>query len=142
MSQYLYFFARHDKEFILIADYSRNTQVYSEVDAPYEKIKKIDTAELRAIAERLRAGKNFAKSQIEATNRKLELLISSANNSLEEKLNVISSELEVIEEYKGDIRALDRYAIELDFIADMTYNNDIFAGIEIGEPTEQDIVED
>lgn len=59
MSQYLYFFARHDKEFILIADYSRSTQVYSEVNAPYEKIRKIDETELRTVAERLRAGKNL-----------------------------------------------------------------------------------
>ena len=74
MSQYLYFFARHDKEFILIADYSRSTQVYSEVNAPYEKIRKIDETELRSVAERLRAGKNFAKSQIEALNRCQNLL--------------------------------------------------------------------
>lgn len=141
MSQYLYFFARHDKEFVLIADYSRSTQVYSEVNAPYEKIRKIDETELRSVAERLRAGKNFAKSQIETLNRELEL-ISSANNSLEEKLDAISSRLKLIEEYKGDIQALDRYAIELDLIADMTYNNDIFAGVEIVDPTEQDIVED
>lgn len=134
MSQYLYFFARHDKEFILIADYSRNTQVYSEVNAPYEKI---DETELRVIAERLRVGKNFAKSQIEATNHKLEF-ISNANNSLEEKLDAINSELEIIEE---DIQALDRYATEIDFIANMACDNDIFVGFEIGEPTEKDIVD-
>ena len=137
MSQYLYFFARHDKEFILIADYS---QIYSEVNAPYEKIRKIDETELRSVAERLRAGKNFAKSQIEALNRKLEL-ISSANNSLEEKLDVINSELEIIEEYEDDIQTLDRYAIELDFIANMACENDIFVGFEISCPTEKDIVD-
>ena len=140
MSQYLNFFARHDKELTPIADYSRSTKVYSEVNAPYEKIRAIDETELRTIAERLRAGKNFAKTQIEAINRKLEL-ISSANNSLEEKLDAINSELEVIEEYEDDIQALDRYATELDFIANMTYDNDIFVGIEIGDPTEKDIID-
>ena len=140
MSQYLYFFARHDKELVPIADYSRSTKVYSEINAPYEKIRAIDETELRTIAERLRAGKNFAKTQIEAINRKLEL-ISSANNSLEEKLDAINSELEVIEEYEDDIQALDRYATELDFIANMTYDNDIFVGIEIGDPTEKDIID-
>lgn len=140
MSQYLYFFARHDKEFVLIADYSRSTQVYSEVNAPYEKIRKIDETELRTVAERLRAGKKFAKSQIEATNRKLEL-ISSANNSLEEKSDAINFGLEVIEEYKEDIQTLERFAIELDFIANIACDNDIFVGFEIGEPTEKDIVD-
>lgn len=140
MSQYLNFFARHDKEFVPIADYSRSTNVYSEVNAPYEKIRAIDETELRTIAERLRAGKIFAKTQIEAINRKLEL-ISSANNSLEEKLDAINSELEVIEEYEDDIQALDRYATELDFIANMTYDNDIFVGIEIGGPTKKDIID-
>lgn len=140
MSQYLNFFARHDKEFVPIADYSRSTNVYSEVNAPYEKIRAIDETELRTIAERLRAGKIFAKTQIEAINRKLKL-ISSANNSLEEKLDAIDSELEVIEEYEDDIQALDRYATELDFIANMACDNDIFVGFEIGEPTKKDIVD-
>ena len=140
MSQYLNFFARHNKEFVPIADYSRSTNVYSEVNAPYEKIRAIDETELRTIAERLRAGKIFAKTQIEAINRKLEL-ISSANNSLEEKLDAINSELEIIEEYEDDIQALDRYATELNFIANMTYDNDIFVGIEINDPTEKDIID-
>ena len=140
MSQYLYFFARHNKELIPIADYSRSTKVYSEVNAPYEKIRAIDETELRTIAERLRAGKIFAKTQIEAINRKLEL-ISSANNSLEEKLDVINSELEIIEDYEDDIQALDRYAVELDFIANMAYDNDIFVGVEISDPTEKDIID-
>ena len=139
MSQYLHFFARHDKEFVPIADYSRSTQVYGEVNAPYEKIRAVDETELRAIAERLRAGKIFAKTQIEAINRKLEL-ISSANNSLEEKLDAINSELEVIEEYEDDIQALDRYAAELNFIANMACDNDIFVGFEISDPTTKDIV--
>lgn len=139
MSQYLNFFARHDKDIVPIADYSRSTKVYSEVNAPYEKIRAIDETELRTIAERLRAGKNFAKTQIEAINRKLEL-ISSANNSLEEKLDAINSELEVIEEYEDDIQALDRYATELDFIANMAYDNNIFVGFEISDPTEKDII--
>lgn len=139
MSQYLHFFARHDKELVPIADYSRSTKVYSEVNAPYEKIRAIDETELRAIAERLRAGKIFAKTQIEAINRKLEL-ISSANNSLEEKLDAINSELEVIEEYEDDIQALDRYAAELNFIANMACDNDIFVGFEISDPTTKDIV--
>lgn len=140
MSQYLNFFARHNKELVPIAEYSRSTKVYNEVNAPYEKIRAIDETELRTIAERLRAGKIFAKTQIEAINRKLEL-ISSANNSLEEKLDAINSELEIIEEYEDDIQALDRYATELDFIANMTYDNDIFVGIEIGDPTEKDIID-
>jgi len=139
MSQYLHFFARHDKELVPIADYSRSTQVYSEVNALYKKIRAIDETELRAIAERLRAGKIFAKTQIEAINRKLEL-ISSANNSLEEKLDAINSELEVIEEYEDDIQTLDRYAAELNFIANMACDNDIFVGFEISDPTTKDIV--
>lgn len=140
MSQYLYFFARHEKEFAPIADYSRSTKVYGEVNAPYEKIRKIDETELRTIAERLRFGKNFAKTQIEAVNRRLEL-ISNANNPLEEKLDAIDFGLEVIEEYEDDIQTLDRYAVELDFIANMTYDNDIFVGVEISDPTEKDIID-
>lgn len=140
MSQYLNFFARHGEEFIPIADYSRNTVVYNEVVAPYGKVKKFSDHDLEEICNRLRAGKNFAKTQIENINYKLELIFS-ANNSLEDKLSMASEELELIESYENDIRDCDRYITELSFIANMTYDNDIFAGIEVGEPTEQDIVE-
>ena len=95
---------------------------------------------MRSVGERLRAGKIFAKTQIEAANRRLEL-ISNANNPLEEKLDAIDFGLEVIEEYEDDIQTLDRYAVELDFIANMACDNDIFVGFEISCPTEKDIVD-
>ena len=53
---------------------------------------------------------------------------------------MINPELELIDEYKEDIQTLDRYAHELDFIAEMTYDNKVFAGVEISEPTEEDII--
>lgn len=140
MSQYLNFFARHDKEFVPIADYSRNTVIYDEVVAPYEKLKKFNEQELDAIIDRLQAGKEFAEAQIENINHKLELIFS-ANNSLEDKLDAAGEELEFIESYESDIRDYDRYIKEIRFIANMALDNEIFAGIEVGEPTEQDIVE-
>ena len=140
MSQYLNFFARHDKEFVPIADYSRNTVIYDEVVAPYEKLKKFNEQELDAITDRLQAGKEFAEAQIENINHKLELIFS-ANNSLEDKLDAAGEELEFIESYESDIRDYDRYIKEIRFIANMALDNEIFAGIEVGEPTEQDIVE-
>ncbi len=141
MSQYLNFFARHDKEFVPIADYSRNTVIYDEVVAPYGKLKKFNDHDLETISNRLRADKKFAKAQIENINYKLELIFS-ANNSLEDKLSMASEELELIESYENDIRDCDRYITELSFMANMTDDNEIFAGIEVGEPTEQDIVEE
>ena len=54
---------------------------------------------------------------------------------------MINSELEIIEEYEDDIQTLDRYAIELDFIANMACDNDIFVGFEISCPIEKDIVD-
>lgn len=140
MSQYLNFFIRHDKEFIPIAGYSRNTVIYDEVVAPYGKIKRFGDHDLEIISNRLRADRKFAKAQIENINYKLELIFS-ANNSLEDKLSMASEELELIESYENDIRDCDRYITELSFMANMTDDNEIFAGIEVGEPTEQDIVE-
>lgn len=140
MSQYLNFFARHDKEFVPIADYSRNTVIYDEVVAPYGKLKKFNDHDLETISNRLRADKKFAEAQIENINYKMELIFS-ANNSLEDKLNMANEELELIESYKNDIRDCDRYVTELSFIANMTTDNEIFVGIEVGEPTERDIIE-
>lgn len=140
MSQYLNFFAKsvHGKEFIPIADYSRNTKVYQETEAPYEKIRVFKEQELRDIAERLRAGKIFANSQINSFNRRIDL-ITQMDNPLDEKLEAINEYLGYIDEYKDEIDALDRWATEIDFIANMTDYCDIYAGFEVGEPTNENI---
>lgn len=140
MSQYLDFFVRHDNgNFVPIASYSRGTKVYEEVNVPYGRICKLNKQELNDVAVRLRAGKNFAKSQIKAIDIRLDLLIK-ANNSLEEKDSVMSEYLNLREEYEEEIQTLERFAIEIDFIAEMTYDdNEIYAGIEVCNPTEQDI---
>lgn len=142
MSQYLNFFVYHDKTFVPIADYSRSTKVYEEVQAPYEKIREIKRNELEAVSARLRAGKDFANSQIKEFKKKINI-ISMANNPLEEKLEAINQVFEDIGWYEDEIKTLERYAVEMNFIANMTYNDDkIFAGVEISDPTEQDIVGD
>ena len=139
MSQYLNFYVRHDKEFVPIADYSRSTKIYQAIQAPYEQIRLITIQELEVVAEKMRTAKNSVKTQIEDINRKIDF-ISKTNNSLDEKLDAIESYLKIIEEYKEDIEILDKYAIELEFIADMGYENQIFVGVEIGSPTVNDII--
>lgn len=141
MSQYLNIYARFklDGQFVPIADYSRSTKVYEEVDAPYEKLMLWSREEIEATAERVRAGKIFANSQITNLNRKIEL-ISQMNNPLDDKLEAIHELMTYIEEYQDEISALDRWSIELDFIANMTFYAEIYAGIEISDPTEQDVI--
>ena len=138
MSQYVNFFARHDKEFVPIASYSRSTEAYKAVNAPYESLREIKEDELREIAERLRIAKNFAKTQIDRENRKIKLIFS-ANNSLDDKLDAVEKIQETIKEYEEESSALAAFATEFIFMANMTYDNTIYVGIEIDEPTEEDI---
>ena len=139
MSQYLNFFIKKDK-FILIAEYSRSTQIYQEVKAPYEKIKKFSEQNLREIADRLRAGKKFDKTQIDLCKEKINI-VGQMPDPIEDKLEIIQNYFNYIEEYEEDIAYLDKYANEIDFIANMTDYCDIYAGIEISDPTEKDIID-
>ncbi len=140
MSQYLNFFIRRNDSFIFIADYSRSTKVYEETHAPYGKIRKFDTQELRDIAARLQEDIAFYEKQNDYAHQKLEAILR-ANNSIEEKLDIIDSVYDYIEENDNEIKIIGRYAAEINFTANISEECPIYAGIEINDPTEKDIVD-
>lgn len=146
MNQYLNFYVRHKSgQFVPIADYTPGTRVYQEMasQVPYGKLKLLKREEIREIAVRIRAGKEFSISQIDECNKKIEL-IAKMNNSLEEKLVAIDELEENISEYEEELLEFEAFATELFFIANMTYNDiKIYAGIKVPyEPIDEDVVSD
>lgn len=142
MSQYVNFFIRHDNILLPLADYSRSTSLYHIMnDAPYEKLREYSFEELQLKVNELNASKTAYRKQIDYYNNHIDL-ICEMDNSIEDKLETIISIDATIEEIQQEIDAIDRQAIELDFIANLIYQGYfIYAGIEVGEPTLQDIVE-
>lgn len=142
MSQYVNFFIRHDNILLPLADYSRSTSLYHIMnDAPYEKLREYSYEELQLKVNELNTSKTAYLKQIDCYNNHI-TLICEMDNSIEDKLDMITSVDETIKDIQQEIDAIDRQAIELDFIANLIYQGYfIYAGIEVGEPTLQDIVE-
>lgn len=142
MSQYLNFFVRHNEDFIPLASYSRNTHIYDIAEAPYEKIRRFSQEQLESIASRLRESKTFTHKEIARLHQEIEIIkgINITADKFDEVLDVIHNITNVISEYQEDIETLEREAIEIEFMRNMTYDDcEIFAGIEISDPTMDDI---
>lgn len=142
MSQYVNFFIRHGNDLLSIADYSRSSALYGVMqDAPYEKLREYSYEELQLKISELNTSKTAYLKQIDYCNNHISL-ICEMDNSIEDKLDMITSVDETIKDIQQEVDAIDRQAIELDFIANLMYQGYfIYAGIEVGEPTLQDIVE-
>ena len=142
MSQYLNFFVRHNEDFIPLASYSRNTHIYDIAEAPYEKIRRFSQEQLESIASRLLESKTFTHKEIARLHQEIEIIkgINITADKFDEVLDVIHNITNVISEYQEDIETLEREAIEIEFMRNMTYDDcEIFAGIEISDPTMDDI---
>ena len=140
MSQYVNFFLRRGDEFIPLRDYSRSSPVYSVINAPYEKIREYSYSDLESKILRL---KEMKEDNAAAITRIWERINSvyHLNNSVEEKMEYVNDYYSQISDLEDDNKNLDRCMIELDFIADLVYMDcTIYAGVEIGEPTVEDIV--
>jgi len=152
MSAYVDFFIRNKDEFIPIADYSRNSIIYPIMidcaNVPWEKIIPLTLNNLQAAQTRAHKHGTDALDHIDTLKDRIEE-VKGFNNSVEEKL-------EQIEVYRGEIAEWQQEAEEARyaenyfyFLADLieAAHDDIdadkyiYAGIEIGRPTVEDIYE-
>lgn len=142
MSQYVNFFIRHGNDLLSIADYSRSSALYGVMqDAPYEKLREYSYEELQLKINELNTSKTAYLKQITRYHQRIKV-ICEMNGPIADKLDMIASIDSDIEEIQQEADAIDRQMIELDFIANLVYQGYfIYAGIEVGEPTLQDIVE-
>ena len=151
MSQYIEIFVKSkENNFTCLNSFSRSTYIYrilsDDMGVPYAKIKKITPEFLRqAIDIAIGYKDGYLKSRDEAKERMA--IVASFNNSVEEKYEIIHDIYEALSEYDEVIEEVDDaigHLRTLASIADnLTYETGspaLYCGIEIGEPTLDDIV--
>ena len=158
MSQYIQFFIRHNDDFLPIGTYSRSSAIYQmgKFSVPYEAIRAIDS-------DTLNGWKRSAESEIEqiqeciSTRKEFIEMTMQSNNPLDEKMEYVGdvyNEIACMKEEIEDARDAIKYYEFLETLiseAEETkynYNENgvhldpaqyIYAGIEVGYPTIDDI---
>lgn len=152
MSAYVDFFVRHGNDFIPLGDFSRNSIVYPTmidcVNVPWEKIIPLTLDNLHAAQTHIHRHRTDALGYIDTLKDRIEE-VKGFNNSVEEKLEQIETYRDEIAEWQQEAEEA-RYAENyfyflMDLIEaahdDIDANKYIYAGIEIGRPTIEDICE-
>ena len=152
MSQYLEIYVKSKEDnFTYLDAFSRSTSMYrllnEDIGAPYEKVRKMTKARLQ---EAIGIGSGYLQSIIERKKKQEDTLqlISSFNNSVDEKMEAIYEHQEILEEYDDSITewewTLNYLRVLLNMAENMSYEESktgLYYGIEVGSPTLEDIVE-
>lgn len=152
MSQYLEIYVKSKEDnFTYLDAFSRNTAMYrlfnEDLGAPYGKVRKMTKA-------RLQEGLEIASGYLQGfTDRKKKhedtlQLVSSFNNSVDEKMEAIYELQEYLEEYDESIVEMEWVTNYLRVLLSMTESisyegskTGLYYGIEVGTPTLEDVVE-
>ena len=141
MSQYLNIFLKSDGKFIPIGDYSRSTYLYDEFNAPYEKICEYKADGLREIGARLESRANDIKEYIQKLEDLITLIPNFQGQEMEEKISAILDYKSQIEEEKEELKTLYSQSSVCYFLASIAEDYvPVYAGVEIAEPTDQDVI--
>lgn len=141
MSQYLNIFLKSDGKFIPIKDYSRSTYLYDEFNAPYEKICEYKADGLREIGVRLESRANDIEKYIQKLESLIALIPNFQGQEMEEKISAILDYKSEIEEEKEELKALRSQTSICYFLASIAEDYvPVYAGIEIADPTDQDVI--
>lgn len=151
MSAYIQFFIRHENAFFPISVYSRNNLIYGYFDeyTPWEKIKPITKGLLSKIYDDINEDLRAEEKRYDRA-KEMKGWIASLNNSVEEKMEQIENVEEVLGECCENIDRLEGTKLYLNFLDDIIeavkyedgfdYKNYLYVGIEVGNPTVDDIV--
>ena len=141
MSQYLNIFLKSDGKFIPIGDYSRSTYLYDEFNAPYEKICEYKADGLREVGARLESRANDIKEYIRKLEDLIALIPSFQGQEMEEKISAILDYRSQIEEEKEELKTLYSQSSVCYFLASIAEDYvPVYAGVEIADPTDQDVI--
>ena len=141
MSQYLNIFLKSDGKFIPIKDYSRSTYLYDEFHAPYEKICEYKAEGLREIGARLESRANDIERHIQELESLIALIPNFQGQEMEEKISAILDYKSQIEEEKEELKILYSQSSVCYFLASIAEDYvSVYAGVEIADPTDQDII--
>jgi len=151
MSAYIQFFIRDNEVFMPISVYSRNNTIYKYFDeyTPWEKIRPITRGLLNKIRDDINEDLTATQKRYDRA-REMKEWIATLNNSLEEKMEYIENTEEVLGECCEEIEQLTYTKHYLNFLDDVIesveyeenidYKNYLYVGIEVGNPTVDDIV--
>lgn len=155
MSMYINFFMRRDEKFFPIGSYSRNHNIFKAFDnyAPWEKIRPLTVVALRQIGNECSQMKTECEHRIEEKEKKKQL-VASFNNSVEEKYEVIcdlDDSIDELRQERAEEEMAEYFCIFLEAMIDeirygesneeIDPNAYLYVGIEIGNPTPNDIKE-
>ena len=153
MSQYMSFFIRRDLDnFVPLFTFSRSSALYQQFDytVPYEKVRALSYSELEKYLGKCESYIVKLKDSIRKANEK-KTLIASFNNPVDEKVEALNEVEYDIREAEDSIREVERayYSILalIDIVDEIAYNpaydkdKYIYAGIEVCDPTSEDVVE-
>lgn len=140
MSQYLNFYLRtKGGEFVSLADYSRSTEVYQHASAPYEKLRKVDYSWFTELGTLLQGKIDWYRQQIQKTESIIVQVANFSDTNIEERLEYIHQYQDSIEEYQEYIKEIEFSIAEIYFMQRLSEDEEIYVGIEVGEPTDEDI---
>ena len=154
MSTHVNFFIHRGNDFIPIGgDYSRNSIIYELVSsyAGYEKIKPLTVESIQDLRARARNRKEEARKTIDHVKERIKNMRNLAE-TWDEALEYLEDYETAILEYEEEIKEARYVQHFFSFLEDIidtvrydskskyNYNEYIYVGIEIGEPTVEDIV--
>lgn len=151
MSAYIQFFIRNDEAFMPIGIYIRSSKIYEYFDdyTPWEKIKRIT----RPLLDKIRDNVNddildYQKRYDRA--KEMKEYVAGMNNSMDEKMEWIENIEATLEDCCEEIKRAEYVKHYLNFLDDIIesveyeehidYKNYLYVGIEVGNPTVDDIV--
>lgn len=146
MSSYVNFYLRINDNFTPIGSYSRSSSMYQAISniLPYEKIISLRPSQITEVIHNLEESATKMKKIKENSQATCDKIMSTANNSIEDKLSAIAeieSNFDDMDSYIEETNfAADTLRVFLNMIDDFRYSNDcgfdndyfhyIYAGIE------------
>ena len=151
MSAYIQFFVRNENIFMPISVYSRNNAIYQYFDeyTPWEMIKPVTRGLLNKVRDDINEDLMAIQKRYDRA-KEMKEWIATLNNSLEEKMEYIENTEKVLGECWETIEQLTYTKYYLNFLEDIIesveyeehidHKNYLYVGIEVGNPTVDDIV--
>ena len=151
MSAYIQFFVRNENAFMPISIYSRSNTIYQYFDkyTPWEKIKPITRPLLKKIRDDVNEDILSYQKRYDRA-KEMKEYVATMNNSMDEKmeqienieevLNVCLKGIEKAEYVKNYLNFLDDIIEAVEYEEHIDHKNYLYVGIEVGNPTVDDIV--
>ena len=151
MSAYIQFFIRHDEAFMPIGIYIRGSKIYEYFDdyIPWEKIKRVTRPLLDKIRDNINDDILYYQKRYDRA-KEMKEYVAGMNNSMEEKMEWVENieatlgdcceEIEKAEYVKHYLNFLDDIIESVEYEKHIDYKNYLYVGIEVENPTVDDIV--